>query len=43
VGVDTNILDKEEAFQHKAFVMQQLELWFCKPGFMVNVDKTCAI
>ena len=44
---DTNILvvDKEEeTLQHKiTFVMQQLELWFCKNDLTVNTDKTCAI
>ena len=43
---DTNILvdTQEEALQHKiTFVMQQLELWFCKNDFIVNIDNTCAI
>jgi hypothetical protein len=44
---DTNILvvDKEEeTLQHKiTFVMQQLELWFCKNDLTVNIDKTRAI
>ena len=44
---DTNILvadKKEEGLQHKiTFVMQQLELWFCKNDLIVNIDKTCAI
>jgi len=40
---DTNILavDKEEeALQHKiAFVIQQLEIWFCKNDLNVNIKK----
>lgn len=44
---DTNILvvdDEEETLQHKiTFVMQQLELWFCKNDLTVNIDKTRAI
>jgi len=44
---DNNILavDKEEeTLQHKiTFVMQQLEVQFCKNDLIVNIDKTRAI
>jgi hypothetical protein len=40
---DTNIpaVDKEEeALQHKiAFVIQQLEIWFCKNDLILNIKK----
>jgi len=44
---DTNILavDKEEAaLQHKiTFVIQQLEIWFCKKDLIVNIRKKIAL
>ena len=38
------LIKRKRPFQHKiTFVMQQLELWFCKNDGLVNTDKTCTI